>query len=131
MDQQKKKTINNELNFILSEAQELDFKPKDLPGSLCWVAYVHYPHSKVIDRNARVEEDSNLVKAINLNVAGTSIYPLKKIRSSTLIGEGQLTDLKTNINNTGANVLFLDAFLTGLQQRNLEKALSIKVYDRP
>ena len=131
MDQQKKKTINNELNFILSEAQELDFKPKDLPGSLCWVAYVHYPHSKVIDRNARVEEDSNLVKAINLNVAGTSIYPLKKIRSSTLIGEGQLTDLKTNINNTGANVLFLDAFLTGLQQRNLEKALGIKVYDRP
>ncbi len=131
MDHQKKKTIKNELNFILSEAQEIDFKPKDLPGSSCWVAYVHYPHSRVIDRTARLDEDTNLVKAINLNVAGTSIFPLKKIRSSTLIGEGQLTDLKTNIKNTECNVLFLDAFLTGLQQRNLEKTLGIKVYDRP
>lgn len=133
MDQQKKKTIKNELNFILSneQEQEVNFESKDLPGSSCWVAYVHYPHSKVTDRTARLHEDINLVKAINLTVAGTSIFPLKKIRSSTLVGEGQLTDLKVNIKNTGANVLFLDSFLTGLQQRNLEKALGVKVYDRP
>jgi GTP-binding protein HflX len=128
MDLQK---TNKLLNFTLSEAQEVDIKTHNLPGSLCWVTYVHYPKSTIIDRNARVEEDINLVKAINLNVAGSSIFPLKKIRSSTLIGEGQLNELKLNIENSGCNVVFLDAFLTGLQQRNLEKALGVKVYDRP
>lgn len=128
MDLQK---TNKLLNFTLSEAQEVDVEAGYLPGSLCWVAYVHYPKSTIVDRNARVEEDINLVKAISLNVAGSSIFPLKKIKSSTLIGEGQLNELKLNIKNSGCNVVFLDAFLTGLQQRNLEKALGVKVYDRP
>lgn len=128
MEQQK---TNKPLNFILSEAQEVKLQTHHLPESLCWVAYVHYPRSNVTDRNARVEEDINLVKAINLNVAGSSIFPLKKIRSSTLIGEGQLNELKLNIQNSGCKLVFLDAFLTGLQQRNLEKALGVKVYDRP
>jgi GTPase len=132
MDQQKKKTIKNDLNFILSNAQELEVPTKVFPGSVCWVAYVHYPNSKVTDRNARVSEDCKLVKALNLQAVGSTIYPLKKIRSSTLIGEGQLNELKINIDNTGCKVVFVDAFLTGLQQRNLEKALGdIKVYDRP
>ncbi|MCP5322525.1 MAG: GTPase HflX [Candidatus Paracaedibacteraceae bacterium] len=103
----------------------------NLPGLLCWVSYVHYPNSAVTDRQARLEEDCGLVKAINLEVAGSNIYPLKKIRSSTLIGEGQLQDLKLNIKNNDCNIVFLDAFLTGLQQRNLEKELGVKVYDRP
>lgn len=128
MDLQK---TNNNLNFILSVAQEADVQYRHLSESLCWIAYVHYPHSNVIDRNARVEEDINLAKAINLNVAGSTIYPLKKIRSSTLIGEGQLNELKLNIQNTGCQLVFIDAFLTGLQQRNLEKAFGVKVYDRP
>jgi len=133
MDQQKTKTTNNNSNFILSEAQELNFdnEIKTLSGSLCWVSYIHYPHSNVTDRQARLDEDCSLVKAINLGVAGSNIYPLKKIRSSTLIGEGQLQDLKLNIQNHGCKLVFLDAFLTGLQQRNLEKALGVKVYDRP
>lgn len=135
MDQQKTKIINNtnqdKLNFILSSPQDTDFNQVNAPGDLCWVAYVHTPDSTITDRQARVNEDCNLVKAINLRVAGHSIYPLKKIRSSTLIGEGQLQDLKQYLETHGCTLVFIDAFLTGLQQRNLEKALGIKVYDRP
>jgi GTP-binding protein HflX len=130
MDQQKTKTIKDDLIFTLSEAQETKTSLKDNPG-LVWVAYVYYPHLHVTDRIARVEEDCNLAKALNLEIAGTSILPLKKFRSSTLIGEGQLHDLKMNISSSGCTILFIDAFLTGLQQRNLEKKLGVKVYDRP
>lgn len=131
MEHLKTKNNKDSLNFTLAASQEIESSLKDFSGTCCWVSYVHYPNSTVTERQARLEEDCSLVKAIDLKVAGANIYPLKKIRSSTLIGAGQLDDLKLHIKNHGCNIVFLDAFLTGLQQRNLEKALEIRVYDRP
>lgn len=130
MDHQTKNNKNEILNTDTPQV-ELEAPSAIFPGDLCWVAYAHHPKSTVSNKEARLQEDCSLVKAINLELAGSNILSLKRIRSSTLIGEGQLLELKQNLENTNCKVLFLDAFLTGLQQRNLEKALNVKVYDRP
>ncbi len=97
----------------------------------CWTTYVHYPESHVKDTNSRLKESSGLVEALGYTVSGSNTLFLKKLRSSTLIGEGQLEELKIELQRTGSKFIFLDSFLSGLQQRNLEKALEVKVYDRP
>lgn len=125
-------TNNKERNSFSNDPQSLLEASSFVSlGDLCWVTYAHHPKSTLTDKDARLAEDCSLVKALNLKVAGSNIAVLKRIRSSTLIGEGQLLEIKQNLETTGCKVLFLDAFLTGLQQRNLEKALNVKVYDRP
>lgn len=113
--------LTKKIPNVLQATQEIDFNPQDLQGSSCWVAYVHYPHSTIKNRQARLDEDCSLVKAIHLNVSGSNIFPLKRIRSSTLIGEGQLQELKSNVDEHGCKVVFLDAFLTGLNSVTLKK----------
>lgn len=123
-------------NLLSSQFTDISEKSPDhsdasASGFFCWVTYVHYPESHVNDTDARLSEDCSLVGALNYTVSGSNTINLKKIRSSTLIGEGQLEELRIELQHTNSKFLFLDAFLSGLQQRNLEKALKVKVYDRP
>lgn len=48
----------------------------------------------------------------------------------TYIGSGKLEELKTEIHRTGATLVVTDDELTGVQMKNLEDALDIKVIDR-
>jgi len=79
---------------------------------------------------ARLEEAVGLARAINLDICGTSLLPLRTRRPATLLGKGQIEELGTAMEAASAGLLIVDATVTPIQQRNLERALNVKVIDR-
>ena len=60
----------------------------------------------------------------------TAILPLRARRPSTLIGEGQVATQGTALTEQSVAVVVVDAQLSPVQQRNLERAWGCKVIDR-
>lgn len=79
---------------------------------------------------ARLEEASGLAEALDLTLSGARIEPLRRVEPSTFFGSGKVEALKEDLESRAAKVLILDTALTPVQQRNLEKALKVKVIDR-
>lgn len=79
---------------------------------------------------ARLAEAVGLAASIGLVVVHTAILPLRARRPSTLLGEGQTATQGTAIAGQDVTVAIVDAALSPVQQRNLERAWSCKVIDR-
>jgi GTP-binding protein HflX len=79
---------------------------------------------------ARLAEAVALTQAIGLAVAHGESIALDRPRPGTLIGEGRIADLKTLIAAEEIAVVVVDATVTPVQQRNLERAWAAKVIDR-
>jgi GTPase len=58
------------------------------------------------------------------------VLPLRERRPSTLLGEGQVEAVRKDVADKGVAVAMVDASLTPVQQRNLERAWGCKVIDR-
>ena len=80
--------------------------------------------------DARLAEAVGLAQAIDIEVVGAEVVPLTKRRPATLIGSGAVDRLGEVIEATGAGLVVVDAHLSPVQQRNLEKAWNAKVIDR-
>jgi GTPase len=78
----------------------------------------------------RLAEAVGLAASIGLVIAHTAILPLRTRRSATLLGEGQVSLQGRAIADHGVTVAIIDAPLSPVQQRNLERAWSCKVIDR-
>ncbi len=83
-----------------------------------------------ISAEARLEEAVGLALAINLNVVHQELLHLRAVKPATLIGRGGLERLRPCFIEKGVELLVVDAALSPIQQRNLEKFLQIKVIDR-
>ncbi|WP_439577748.1 GTPase HflX [Elioraea sp.] len=79
---------------------------------------------------ARLEEASALAVSIGLGVRWRTILPLRARRPSTLLGEGQVELAGQQVKLHGIAVAVVDAQLSPVQQRNLERAWGCKVIDR-
>jgi GTP-binding protein HflX len=79
---------------------------------------------------ARLAEAVGLAASIGLVVVHSVILPLRARRPSTLLGGGQVENEKTKLTETGVTVAIIDAALSPVQQRNLERAWGVKVIDR-
>lgn len=79
---------------------------------------------------ARLDEAVGLARAIRLEVVDAVLAPLRRIRPSTLLGEGKLAELKAVVDGGDIELVVVNAPLTPIQQRNLEKTLGAKVIDR-
>jgi GTPase len=79
---------------------------------------------------ARLAEAIGLTASINLVVVHSALLPLRVRRPSTLFGEGQVTDLAHSLAEHEVTVAVVDAALSPVQQRNLERAWHCKVIDR-
>jgi GTP-binding protein HflX len=84
-------------------------------------------------------EAAGLARAIDLNVVHTESVALERRRPSTLLGRGVVERVGRIVNGDGNGgdpgklkvaVAVIDAALTPVQQRNLEKAWNCKVVDR-
>ena len=75
-------------------------------------------------------EAVGLAASINLVVVHTAIVPLRARRSSTLLGEGQVETIHQAVDLNEVTVAVVDAQLSPVQQRNLERAWGCKVIDR-
>ena len=79
---------------------------------------------------ARLEEAVGLAAAIDLDVVASGIVLLQEIRPSTYIGKGKVDEFAGIVRAEEAELVVVDAALSPVQQRNLEKAWSCKVLDR-
>ena len=78
----------------------------------------------------RLAEAVGLAASIGLVVVHTAILPLRLRRPSTLLGEGQVSLQGRAIAEQDVAVAIIDAALSPVQQRNLERAWGCKVIDR-
>jgi len=79
---------------------------------------------------ARLEEAVGLAAAIDLDVIESEVIPVKQARPNTLIRGGAVERLAGDIRLLEITVVVVDAALTPVQQRNLERAWDCKVIDR-
>jgi GTP-binding protein HflX len=102
-------------------------------------ALVVYPHLRVPSTEppasrrspeARLEEAVGLARAIALNVVQREIIRLHQLRPATLIGKGGVEALAQSIEEQEITLAVVDAALSPVQQRNLERAWKCKVIDR-
>ena len=71
-----------------------------------------------------------LTASIGLVVVHSAILPVRTRRPSTLFGEGQVSTLGQSVSHNEIEVVVVDAALSPVQQRNLERAWGCKVIDR-
>jgi GTPase len=79
---------------------------------------------------ARLAEAVGLAASIGLVVVHESILPLRTRRPATLLGSGQVESEKQALEAAGVTVCVVDAAVSPVQQRNLERAWGVKVIDR-
>jgi GTPase len=79
---------------------------------------------------AGLEEAIGLAAAIDLDIVGAELVRLVNPRPATLFGKGTVELLAERIAELEVTVCVVDAPVTPVQQRNLEKAWQCKVIDR-
>ena len=82
------------------------------------------------DAQARLEEAVGLTAAIHLDVVVAQIAPLARPTPATLLGSGKVDEIALLAKAEEPEVIIVNAHLTPVQQRNLEKAWNSKVLDR-
>lgn len=79
---------------------------------------------------SRLEEALGLARAIGLLVAQSLVVPLAAPRPATLIGTGKVEEIAKIVSERDAGLVIVNAQLSPIQQRNLERAWKAKVLDR-
>lgn len=79
---------------------------------------------------AKLEEIVGLAAAIRLDVRDAQIIRVRDVSPATLMGKGQVENLAADVRAHGSEVVVIDATVTPIQQKNLEKALGAKIIDR-
>jgi GTP-binding protein HflX len=79
---------------------------------------------------ARLDEAVGLAAAIDLAVAVATLVPLAEVRPATFLGKGKVEEIAAAVEAEGIELAYVDAALSPVQQRNLERAWKTKVIDR-
>jgi GTP-binding protein HflX len=82
------------------------------------------------DAEARLAEAIGLTLAIGLKVIASHVVPLARAVPATLIGSGKVEEIAAEARNLEPEVIIVNAQLSPIQQRNLEKEWNTKVLDR-
>jgi GTP-binding protein HflX len=77
-----------------------------------------------------MEELAALAMSAGARVVERQIQSRPKVDSATFIGSGKVEELKAQVLFHEATTVIFDRELSPTQQRNLEKALDVKVLDR-
>ncbi len=79
---------------------------------------------------ARLEEIVGLALAIQLEIVAQELVPLPALKPSSYMGKGTVERLDAIVKGRDVGVIIVDAQLSPIQQRNLERAWECKVLDR-
>lgn len=82
------------------------------------------------DISYSMEELAGLAEADGVAVAGQMIQSLERPNTATLIGKGKVEELAELCRNMEADMVIFNDELSGVQLRNLEEALEVRIIDR-
>ncbi len=85
-------------------------------------------HKRAAD--ARLGEAIGLAASIGLVIAYDAVITLRARKPATLFGSGQVIEISAALHEAEIDVAIVDAALSPVQQRNLERAFACKVIDR-
>ena len=110
-------------------------RPKAELGNRAFVIHVEpknrsRPDAALRGGEARLAEAVGLTAAIHLDVVVAEIAPLGRPTPATLLGSGKVDEIAILAKAEEPEVIIVNAHLTPVQQRNLEKAWNSKVLDR-
>ena len=71
-----------------------------------------------------------MARALDLEVTRSELVPLRQKVPATLLGSGKAKELGLALEAEPAELVVVDAALTPVQQRNLERIWKTKVIDR-
>jgi GTP-binding protein HflX len=77
-----------------------------------------------------LEELARLAETVDVEVIGAITQKLSHPVAGTYVGKGKLEEIKAEREPLGYDLIIFDDELTPSQQRNLEKALDVKIIDR-
>ena len=77
-----------------------------------------------------MDELEGLAEADGVEVIGRMIQSLEKPNTATFIGKGKVEELAQMCANTDADTVIFNDELSGVQLRNLEDAVGVRVIDR-
>lgn len=77
-----------------------------------------------------MDELQNLAEAAGIEVLGRMIQQIEKPNSATYIGKGKVVELAELCENMEADTVIFNDELSGMQLRNLEDGLNVRVLDR-
>ncbi len=86
------------------------------------------PPSRSIE--ARLDEAIGLAAAIDLSIVRSFVAPTEAPRPATYLGSGKTEEIAALAKADDIGLVVVDAALSPVQQRNLEKAFGAKVIDR-
>jgi GTP-binding protein HflX len=95
--------------------------------------YLVHPVQKVrgaSDPSDAHDEACALVRAIDVELAGSVIVPISRANPATMIGSGKIIELSAVFTAAEVDVVVVNDELSPIQQRNLERAWKVKVLDR-
>lgn len=82
------------------------------------------------DISYSMEELKGLAEAAGVEALGQMIQNLERPNTATLIGKGKVEELAEMVKNMEADTVIFNDELTGMQLRNLEDAVGVRVIDR-
>lgn len=82
------------------------------------------------DAETSINELAELAETANAEVVGTVIQKKNSYDPATCMGAGRLQELKEQLEPLEAKLVIFDHELTGIQVRNIEEILGVRVIDR-
>lgn len=77
-----------------------------------------------------LEELARLAETVDVDVVGSVTQKLPHPMPGSYLGKGKLNEIREMRDGLGYDLILVDADLSPAQQRNLEKALEVKIIDR-
>ena len=84
----------------------------------------------VFDAEISIAELAELARSTNAEVVGEMIQKKSSYDSATCMGSGRLEELREQLPQLEAELVIFDHELTGVQVRNIEEILDVRVIDR-
>lgn len=91
---------------------------------------VEHGRGALLDAGESLDELERLSETAGAAVVGRAVQPTRKLHAGTLIGSGKIDEVKQRVQDGGATLVIFDDELSPAQQRNLEKAIGVRVIDR-
>lgn len=85
------------------------------------------PISEIKENLCELEE---LVSAAGGEVIGSTVQVLPSWNPSTLIGSGKVAEIKEMVQDSAAQIVVIDHQLSGIQSRNLQTEIGVRIIDR-
>lgn len=95
-----------------------------------YVAHPRFADNRASDADYDLEEAVGLAVALDVDPISANIIPVRDIRSSNFFGKGQVDNIAEVIAGESLTLLIVNASMSPVQQRNLERILKVKVIDR-